>query len=200
MAGALKHRVAGRAALTLLVAAGCECGPNAPRPAAGDPTRAPPSLAPSQPDGLYFGVSDAPEGRRGWLLRFQPAARGGVRLYAPPDDPELVGAEVRGRADSIVLRSQPGLGGVYYVFTGRAEGQEVRGVVETVRARRPADSVMARATVTLAPVASEPPMPSGGGAGVYSDVAMNDESGDLSGREVVLLPARGGRTRDGADE
>lgn len=148
-------------------------------------------MAPTLPplDGLYFGVSDTPDGKRAWLVRFGPAAGGGGRLYAPPDNPELTGTNVLEHPDSVVLRSRPGLGGVYYVLTAHAEGGTVRGAIETVRAGRAADSVVARSTVTLSPV---PRMPEGP-AGLYSNVALNDDSGDLVGEEVTLLPAPEGR-------
>lgn len=185
-----------RLPVALLLAVGCRAEPDVSRrPAAAEspppspashPTTMPPTS--SSLDGLYFGTSDTPDGQRAWLVRFGPAGGGSGRLYAPPDNPALVGTDVRGHPDSLILRSSPGLGGVYYVLTGHVDGDTVRGVIETVRARRPADSVVARSAVTLRPVTRTPTDT----AGLYSSMALNEESGDLAGEEVVLLPAADG--------
>jgi hypothetical protein len=170
-------------AICLALAVGCTPA-NDPATGGGTPP-APDRAAPV--GGIYYGMSETPaEGHLAWLVRL--GSGGGGSLYLPPGT-LAVTQDARGAGGDLSFRTEPGIGGAVYGFAGAAGEEGMTGTLRVVHPGRSHEPVALPLTLERVPDAAI------GGAGVwgrYADVRFNEDTGDLDGMEVVLLPTRRG--------
>lgn len=143
-------------------------------------------------EGLYFGVSDNQLGRRAWLFRLDPQTGRGS-LYIPPNNLELshIEAKPTGR---LTFHSDVGLGDVTYSFDGQVTSDGIKGKFYIARARPSAKEEIGSAMVTLRKLDAQPSheRQAANISGLYSNVDYNEEGGDLTGEELIIIPDREG--------
>lgn len=165
-----------------ILAAGLACRGEVPRAearGAGAPVRTTAQV--------LLGTGEGAAGERAWLV-WLDASKGA--LYHPPGALALRGT-TEGTGGRVSLRSGPAVGGGVYALDGRAGSWGIRGTASFTPDRRAPGGAAAQSAVQLAPVRVQARAPWGTG-GVYTAAAVNEESGDLRGYELVVLPDSAG--------
>jgi hypothetical protein len=144
---------------------------------AADPKRSDADL-----DGIYFGISEHLGGDRAWLLTLH-FGKGQGMLYMPPANLELA---VKRSGNEVSFRSTRDLGDIVYVFEGQLLSTGLSGTFNINRQESTPEKI-AHAYVTLKKVAPSKDDRGGGIRGLFSNVRYNEDSGDLTGTELIVF-------------
>ncbi len=127
--------------------------------------------------GLYFGSFESEYGNLAWLLEFK---NGHAKLYVPPNNLDIRNLELKPEG-SISFETEKGLGDLHYKFSGQIINDSLEGTIDLFSLRP------FKANVTLRRIDTnrlkQPEF-----YGLFSNVEYIEESGDLVGDELIILP------------
>jgi hypothetical protein len=134
-------------------------------------------------DGFYLGTSKDHFGQRAWFLQFDSRKKANY-LYMPPGLRKLISITLD-QSSNLAFRSEAG--SVIYSFYGRIKPGGIEGTFQVIQ-----DSYENRGEVNvflqkieLQRIGRE----MGAGIyGLYSNVEYNEDSGDLTGADLILIP------------
>jgi hypothetical protein len=132
--------------------------------------------------GVWYGVTDDGMSQRAWVLSLERSPVRGF-IYSASSGAELCDIQVD-TADRVAWNTGSAFGRVRYAFDGRHADDELRGTLRRTSERGDTGSV------GLALRRVEPAAP-GAPAGVYSSMRYSEDSGDLLGRNLLLLDGNG---------
>lgn len=146
--------------------------------------------------GIYYGTSRVPLANHAWLVRIGTRDAPGV-LYARPGNLKLMFLSVDSTGH-VKFRTDPASGGVVVSFTGTGTSPTVVGGMISLagprdRVAAPGYASRVQGPVELKRIALVADSASGSFRnGVYSNIEYNEESGDLTGVELVLIRLQSG--------
>ncbi len=141
--------------------------------------------------GLYFGESKDSDGRRAWFLYFDPEVGKGI-LYMPPNNLAL--STKITSSGQVIFHSEGGIGDVVYRFDGHFAANYIEGKIHITRTRPSAKEDVSSISVTLRKIDVDTLSKAQGTSisGLYSSAKYNNEGGDVTGDELILIPNGGG--------
>jgi len=140
-------------------------------------------------DGMYFGVSKDKFGQRAWILYIN-TKRSSSFLYLPP---ELISITKLSLTSSgqLTFQTTGTSGEIIYSFSGKISSDNIKGRFLTERKGRTISEKLNEAEVELQKIDLEKgtkhPI-----AGLYSNMRNHEESGDVVGAMLILIPREKG--------
>jgi hypothetical protein len=134
-------------------------------------------------DGFYLGTSKDRFGQRAWFLQFESRKQANY-LYKPPGLRKLI-AITLDQSSNLSFRSEGGP--VIYSFSGQVKPDGIEG---TFQVTRDSSENLGEVNVSLQKIELQKRGRDMGAGiyGMYSNEEYNEDSGDLTGADLILIP------------
>ena len=134
-------------------------------------------------DGFFFGVSLDHSARVAWFVKLNTKTGSGS-LYVPPGPVKLSEVKINTNGQ-LTFRSDAAFGDVVYEFSGLVSQARIQGTIRRIRPKSVEDAeelILNRLNMNYAIGDNNAKV-----SGMYSNVKYIEESGDLVGKEVILI-------------